>query len=269
MTVHPRLSVSAVCSLRWSFDQDFALWSELGLHTVGLLFSKIEDCAGHRIERLGAAGMKISTLICPSFDLSRPDTWGATHERHRAAIDLVAAAGGGSIYFPSGRTTGATWTEVLSAFADAVAPSRDYGKTRGVTVAVEPTPRTDVSFITSLRDGVHLAEKTGLSLIVDFGNMWMERDSREVLTAAMPHVALVQICDAPIGAPGRPPPNSRCHVGDGELPLRRLMEETLDAGYAGVFDLETLGSLIEAEGYDSALRRGVATASQFLADMGV
>lgn len=36
MTVHPRLSVSAVCSLKWSFDQDLAPWSEIGLHTVGL-----------------------------------------------------------------------------------------------------------------------------------------------------------------------------------------------------------------------------------------
>jgi hypothetical protein len=48
-----------------------------------------------------------------------------------------------------------------------------------------------------------------------------------------------------------------------------LMHEVLDAGYEGVFDLEVLGPLIEQEGYDSAVRRGAASASALLTEMGV
>jgi sugar phosphate isomerase/epimerase len=90
-----------------------------------------------------------------------------------------------------------------------------------------------------------------------------------VLKRAAPHLALVQICDVIIGGSGRPPPGGRVHIGEGELPLRRLMHEVLDSGYRGVFDLEVLGPVIEREGYDSAVRRGVASASALLTEMGV
>src|SRR5579864_4235045 len=99
--------------------------------------------------------------------------------------------------------------------------------------------------------------------------MWMKRDAREVLKRAAPHLALVQICDVIIGSTGRPPPGGRVHIGEGELPIRRLMQEILDSGYEGVFDLEVLGPLIEKEGYDSAVRRCVANASALLTEMGV
>jgi sugar phosphate isomerase/epimerase len=59
------------------------------------------------------------------------------------------------------------------------------------------------------------------------------------------------------------------HIGDGELPLRRLMDEVLDTGYQGLFDLEVLGPSIEAVGYGPALRRGVESASALLTEMGI
>jgi sugar phosphate isomerase/epimerase len=71
-----------------------------------------------------------------------------------------------------------------------------------------------------------------------------------------------------IGSTGKPPPGGRVHIGEGELPIRRLMHEVLDSGYKGVFDLEVLGPLIEKEGYESAVRRGVASACALLTEMG-
>ena len=34
---HPRISVSALSSVRWSFDEDLALWRELGVGWAGPL----------------------------------------------------------------------------------------------------------------------------------------------------------------------------------------------------------------------------------------
>ena len=158
---------------------------------------------------------------------------------------------------------------MLEIFAQAVGPSVAYAKQRGVHLAIEPSLRTDVSFVNTLRDAIDVAERTGAEIVADFGNMWMERDAREVLQRASPHIALVQICDVIIGETGRPPPGGRVHIGEGELPLRRLMHEVLDSGYQGVFDLEVLGPRIESEGYDSAVRRGVENASAFLRELGV
>ena len=208
-------------------------------------------------------------MIVNSFDLRNPESWDQTRAIHAAMIDLVADTGGHSIYFTAGRTTGAPWREVLEVFAQAVGPSVAHAGKRGVHIAIEPTLRTDVSFVTNIRDAVDVAERTGVEIVADFGNMWMERDLREVLKHAGPRLALVQICDLFIGSSGKPPPGGRVHIGEGELPIRRLMHEVLDSGYDGVFDLEVLGPLIEREGYDGAVRRGVASASALLTEMGV
>jgi sugar phosphate isomerase/epimerase len=256
-------------TFNWSFDQDLALWTDMGVRHAGLLISKIEDNPAGKFARLRAAGIQSSTVIVNSFDLRNPGSWDKTRATHASMIDLVADTGGHSIYFTPGRTTGAQWREVLELFTQAVAPSVTYARKRGVHLAIEPSLRTDASFINTIRDAIDVAEHTGVELVVDFGNMWMERDAREVLKHAAPHIALIQICDVIIGGGGKPPPGGRVHIGEGELPIRRLMQEVLDSGYRGVFDLEVLGPLIEKEGYDSAVRRGVASASALLYEMGV
>jgi hypothetical protein len=62
---------------------------------------------------------------------------------------------------------------VLKLFAEAVAPTVAHAKTRGVLAAIEPSLRTSVSFVNILRYSIDVAELTGISLIADFGNMWM------------------------------------------------------------------------------------------------
>jgi sugar phosphate isomerase/epimerase len=266
---HPRLSVDALSSFNWSFDQDLALWRELGVPYAGLLISKIADDLSGKMKRLREAGIRPSTVVTGSFDLAAPDTWGRNRNLLKAIVDAVADAGGETAYMTPGRTTGAPWGEVLDRFAEAVAPSVAHAKDRGVRLAFEPSLRTDASFVNTLRDAVDVAERTGLGVVVDFGNCWMERDLAQVLQRAAPHIALVQICDVIIGGPGRPSPGGRVHLGEGELPLERLMSEVLATGYQGPFDLEVLGPVVEAEGYEPALRRGVKLASDFLAEAGV
>jgi sugar phosphate isomerase/epimerase len=266
--VHPRLSISALSSFGWSFDQDLALWRELGARWAGLLVSKIDDDVPGKLGRLAAAGIRPSTVVCGGFDLAAPAGWEQHRAQLRALVDGLAEVGGGTAYVTPGRSTGAPWGEVLELLAEAVAPAVAHAETRGVRLAFEPSLRTDVSFVNTLRDAVDVAERTGLGLIVDFGNCWMERDLAKVLQRAAPHIALVQICDVVIGGAGRAP-GGRVHLGEGELPLKRLMSEVLATGYAGPFDLEVLGPAVEAEGYEAALRRGAALASEFLADAGV
>lgn len=267
--MHPRLSIDAMCTFKWSFEQDLALWRDLGVRHAGLLGNKLADAPEVKMARLDAAGIRASTIIAASFNLSDPASWEATVAEHKAVIDLAAEHGGHSIYFTPGRTTDAPWRDVLKIFAAAVAPTVAHAKSRGVLAAIEPSLRTSVSFVNTLRDAIDVAELTGIGLIADFGNMWMERDFREVLAAAMPHIALMQIGDVVVGAPGRPPPGGRAHIGEGELPLRRMMQDVLDAGYKGVFDLEVVGPQIGMDTDEAAVRRGAAAASALLTELGI
>jgi len=268
-TINPRLSVSAMCTYPWSFDEDLELWREAGLRHAGLLMAKLHPDPDERLSRLASAGLTASTVITQSFDLSAPDTWQATADSQRAAIDLMQRHGGQSIYFTAGRTTGASWQEDLERLADAVAPTVRHAHECGVAAAIEPSLRTSVSFVNTLRDAVDVAERTGLALVADFCNMWMERDFREVVERAQPHLALVQIGDMVIGSATRFPSGGRAHIGDGELPLMRMMGDVLDAGYSGVFDLEVVPADFLAGADGPTMRRGIAAASRMLGNLGI
>jgi sugar phosphate isomerase/epimerase len=267
--MHPRLSVSALCSIKWSFDQDLDLWQQLGVHHAGLMGNKFAQERDAKIARLRAAGIRSATVVCGSLPLRDPSSWDTARAGLNEGLDLAAATGCISAYCPPGRSTGKPWREVLDAYAQVVAPSVSYAQERGLRLSMEPSLRADASFVNTLRDAVDVAERTGVGLIIDFGNCWMERDLQEVLKRATPHIALVQICDVIIGSAMKPSLGGRVHIGNGELPIRRLMDEVLNTGYQGLFDLEVLGPSIEAEGYASALRRGVDRASTLLSEMGI
>lgn len=266
---NPRLSVDAMCTYPWSFDQDLALWTDMQLRHAGLLVAKLGENADAQMERLTAAGIRASTLITEAFDLADPESWEKTQAAQRFALDLMARHGGHSIYFTPGRTTGAPWGDDVDRLAEALGPTVEHALEVGVIAAIEPSLRTSVSFINTLRDAIDVAERTGIGIVADFGNMWMERDFREVLARAMPHIALMQIGDIVIGSSGRPAPGGRAHIGEGELPLRRMMQDVLDAGYTGVFDLEVVPADFSKGADDTTIRRGIAAASNLLDTLGI
>ena len=115
----------------------------------------------------------------------------------------------------------------------------------------------------TLADAVDVAERTGLGIVADIGNFWMERDLRATLLRAAPHIDLVQLTDVSIGtvrSPDDPPSGGRVPFGEGDLPLARILGDIKDTGYAGPLELELIGPLGDSEGYAPVIRRGVAAA---------
>ena len=269
---HPRISVSALSSVRWSFDEDLALWRDLGTGWAGLMGAKLGDDIDGRLTALAVAGIRASTVVVPRFDLSAPGTWDATREALRRWTDAVAKHDGWSMYLTPGRPTGARWEQLLDALAEAVAPSVAYARDKGVRLAFEPSKRTEVSFVNTLGDAIDVAERTGLGIVADTGNFWMERDLRATLLRAAPHIALVQLTDVSIGtvrSPDDPPSGGRVPFGEGDLPLPRILRDIRDTAYAGPLELELIGHLGDSEGYAPVIRRGVAAAEALLAEAGM
>ena len=71
----------------------------------------------------------------------------------------------------------------------------------------------------------------------------------------------VDVSDFAVGTLSTP---NRLVPGDGDIPLRRIIDQLLDAGYEGVFDLELVGPKIEEEGYRGAIARSCAYLSDLL-----
>jgi sugar phosphate isomerase/epimerase len=152
-------------------------------------------------------------------------------------------------------------------FCEAVAPVAARAQEFGVRLAVEPTNplRTDVSFVHCVGDAIDLARMAGIGVVVDFYSAWYERHLDRLLRDNMDLVALVQIGDYKLGTFDMP---HRCAIGDGDIPVERLLRLVVEAGYKGRFDLEILGPTIEREGYRAPIVRSVERASEMLDRMG-
>jgi sugar phosphate isomerase/epimerase len=262
--MHPRLSVSEMCTYPLPFGEELALWEELGVRQVGLLTNKVEAFGrGAAVAALHERSMRATTVITTMFDLSDPTTWDATRAVVNDAVDLAAEVGG-CTYFTPGRRDGRRFDELAAALAEAVVPCAKYAESRGVRLAIEPSLRTDYSFVHTLRDGTDVAERAGIGVIADIGNCWMERDPEDAVRRAGSRVAVVQLSDAVWGSFERPSPGGRVVPGDGDLAVDEFVRAAVDAGYEGAFELELVGPAIEAEGHAAALRRAVARTNDLL-----
>jgi sugar phosphate isomerase/epimerase len=261
---HPRLSVSEMCTYPRPFGDELELWNELGVKQVGVITAKLDAYGRDKaVAALRERSMKATTVITGYFDLSAPDSWDATRAQINEALDLAGEIGG-CTYFTPGRRDGRSFDELTASLAEAVAPCAAYAASLGVRLAIEPSLRTDVSFVHTLRDGLDVAEAAGIDVIADLGNCWMERDYEKTIRRADGRLAVVQFADAVFGTPNEPPPGGRAVPGDGDLPIDEFLRAALDAGYRGAFELEMVGPKIEAEGYEPALQRGVERASALL-----
>jgi sugar phosphate isomerase/epimerase len=256
--------VSEVCTLPCSFDEELALWRELDVHHVGVLSHKLHAVGRDlALGELRVRGMGTTTVITKQFDLARPATWDANRKLINDAIDIAAELGG-IVYLTPGRRDGRTFDALVDALATAVAPCAAYGASRSVTLAFEPTLRTDASFVHTIRDAIDVADRTELSLVADIGTCWMERDYDKALRKAGSRIAIVQLCDAIVNTDV---PSGNLVTGDGELPIREFVEATLDAGYSGLFEIEMFGPRIASEGHLSATRRAVEWTDALLTDL--
>jgi sugar phosphate isomerase/epimerase len=253
--MHPRLSVNSICWMTQTLDEDIALWADLGIDHVGLITPKF-DAAGWDAGRRAIldAGLRVSSMSCYRDGIA--DT-----------LELTAGVGTHVLYVPPGRAGSAPWEDAAERFCEDVAPLVKRGTELGVRLAVEPTNplRTDVSFVHCVRDAVELARMADTAIVVDLYSSWYERGLDELVRKNIDLVALVQICDYELGTFDMP---NRRAVGDGDIPVERLLGMLLDAGYEGPFDIEILGPRIEAEGYRPPIARSVERASDMLHRLG-
>jgi sugar phosphate isomerase/epimerase len=255
VAAHPRISVNNLCSLSLPLAGDIALWRELGVDHVGLITPKLEAVGWDRAPGIVAdAKLRVSNVAAESRVL-------------RESLEFAAAVGAGVVYACSGGIGKHGWDEALAGYCAQIAPLAALARQLGVRLGVEPTNplRTDVSFVFTFRDAVDLARAAGVDIVLDLYSCWYERGLGDLVRKNLDLVALVQVSDFAVGTLDTP---NRVVIGDGDVPLERLLGMLLDAGYQGVFDLEILGPRIEEEGYRSVVQRSVERASEILERLG-
>ncbi len=271
MKVHPRLSVSQASTIGWPLDRDLELWSSLGVREVGLLQRKLEatgDLAQAIAVVRAAPGLVVDNLaVGDSFELANPAQWERGRDRLRGCLETAAALGSRCVVVTTGGPRGLSWEGAADALSEAIAPVVDEARAQGCSLAVENTNslRLDISFANTLRDTCDLARRLGIGVCMEVNNAWCERGLDETIRRHVDLLRIVQVNDFVVGTLQTP---DRAVPGDGDIPLRRVLGLLLEAGYGGLFELEIVGPRIEAEGYASAVGRGLEHVGALLSDLG-
>ncbi len=271
--MHDRISVNSACFPSAGFDRLAGCWRDVGAHRVSLVGPTIEAEGTAAVRRALATGAyQVETVVQPFLRYGEPvdpreESWQQPRARFNQFIDEVRGLGGRSIFTVSGAAGNLTWEEAASSFSAAVAPCIAFADQAGIALMIENVPPlyADMHIGLNLRDTMTLAEMAGIGLCVDLFSCWTEADLHRTLQRAVPRCHLVQIADYVPGDRSLP---ARAVPGDGAIPIKRMLDWILSAGYAGMFDIEMMGPRIEAEGPVTAVRRAADVLGEMLHSLG-
>jgi sugar phosphate isomerase/epimerase len=265
VTIHPRVSVNPMTTIAMSLDDAIALWRELGVQLVGLNVSQLEATGWNRsIDAMSDSGLRVEYL---NFGIPCAVTddagWRLTEPVLQRAIETAAALGAPTFYFCTGPPGPLRWEDAVDLLGHRLARVLDAARDAGVAIALENgvSSRPELGFLHSARDTIAAADHIGAGVCIDLYGCWVEPALQRTLADHLDVIRLVQISDFVVGTLSQP---NRWVPGDGDLPLERLLDDVLGAGYTGVIDLELLGPAIAEEGPRSALRRGTEWLTRML-----
>lgn len=268
MQVHDRVAVNGISSMRWSLDQDLAFWSKAGIGRVGVPFSKMADHPDP-VAAISAAPITVEYMVStPAFTLGDPAQWPAQRDLQRERLALAAELGARLMYITTGPSPSRMPVDKsVDAFCEAVGPIVDAANELGVALGVEQNHSTthDVGCIHTFDDLCMVADRTGIGIVAELQNCWVEYGIASKLAREAHHIVLVQVSDFEVGSGGR---MARLCPGDGDIALEPLIEALLSHGYSGLFDIEILGPAIEELGYEQAIGRSVEWLSRVLEHLG-
>lgn len=231
----------------------------------------LEDGVAAAQQALRACNCRLETIAHPFLHGRHLDaaqsSWRDARETLERLIEDARMLGARSIYLLTGGHGTLTWEEAAEVFRAAVAPCVAKARQAGIPLMVENAPplHADLHIAHTLRDAITLGQIADVGVCIEFFACWTEAGLKESLERAVPRCHVVQICDYVYGDRSLP---SRAVPGDGAIPVKRMIEWILRAGYRGVFDLELIGPRIDQEGRLNAVRRAAANVGEILQSLG-
>jgi sugar phosphate isomerase/epimerase len=257
--VDPRVSLNGVYHWDASLEDDVELCRQTGITQLGVLNRKV-DRVGLRaaVTIVQDAAIGVSTVCHPSaFTLADPDRWPAELADAKRSVDYAVALGSPTVYTTTGPRGALSWDRAAEAFVDAARDWASYAHERSVRLLVEPTTHyaSAISMIHTLGDLVSVTTAAGIGVCLDVYGCWYDSTFRSCLDSAASVCGLVQVSDYVLGERHS---RVRAVPGDGIIEWDAVFAALAAHSYAGAFDIELLGSRVEAEGMVPAFSRAAA-----------
>jgi sugar phosphate isomerase/epimerase len=261
----PRLCVNSLSSRNWTLQQDLDCYERLGIRRISVFLPKLLAAGLDRaVDEISARGLRVDGVLPgSSFDLSDEASWPRTREALLMAVEAARRLGATTVQTPGGSARGESYEVAAGRFGDALSPVIVAGTQLEIRLALEPTrPQfAHIGFVHTVRDALALAAHLGIWIVPDTAHSWWEPGIEEVLAGGAPRIAVIQVADLAFGAPVL----ERLVPGDGAIRLASFLAAPLEAGFGGPIELEIIGSAIEEEGYEGAIRRSFAHLTRLLA----
>jgi len=249
-----RLSLNETTTFRWSFEDDVVHYAQAGIPAIGVWRHKLSDCGEAKAsELLEESGLAVSHLSwAGGFTGSDGRSFQASVDDALDALRTAANLKTNCLLVYSGARAGHTFNHARRLFKEALKELGPAAEQLGIDLAIEPMHpgcAKEFTFLTSVKEVLELCDAVdskAVKLLYDTYHLGHDEDCADQIATFADRVALVQLGD------GRQTPSveqSRCRLGDGVVPLAKIVRAFLDAGYDGDFDVELIGEEIETIDY--------------------
>ena len=247
-----QLSVSQFCSYRWTFFQDAVRFSRRGIPAMGVWRRKLDEIGvDEAVDLLDEMRLAVSSLhwaggFTGSQGVGHVD---AIDDAIQAVVNAHQLRAGCLVVHPGGRNghTDRHARRLLDQALERLVPvALDFG----VRLAIEPTlglAANPWSFITTFDEHLELISHypiEALGLVLDLYHVGDRVGILSRLPGLVDRIALVQLADFRSRAPDE---ETRCGLGQGEVPIEAWLNGLDQAGYAGVMELELHGAEFDGQ----------------------
>ncbi len=256
-----RYSINQITTLRWPFERDLEFFVGVGVTSIGVSISKVEECGvGRASLLLRNSGLRVSCLtssgVFPLGDTRGEDLALEQTERH---IELAAELGADCLLVLPGNNVQLSWEESAVHAKRLMAKLIPAASASRIRLAIESANplQAELSFLRSFDESLDFVSElnspwVGAALAVH--EAWGERRLYRNIRYRGELIATVQLSDVKLGTPSV---SDRMVLGDGDVPLRRICRALSESGYRGWYDIELIGPKIEAEGYETVVPRAM------------
>ena len=249
-----RLSMNELTTMRWSFEEDVEEFAAAGFEAIGIWRPKLTDIGVAKgVELMQRKGLHCSNLLwAGGFTGSDGNSFRDSVSDAREAIEMAAAVKAGCLVIYSGSWGGHTRTHARRLVHNALGELLPFAEEFGVTLAIEPMHPGccgDWTFLNTIAESLELIdafESPFLKIVLDTYHFGFQESNLQQLADIAHRIAVVHVGD------GFAPPSGdqdRCLLGKGKVPIRKIVDTLVDAGYDGFLDVEVIGESVEQFDY--------------------
>ena len=259
-----RFSMSELTTYRWSFEEDVQHYAEAGFEAIAVWRQKLSDCGERRGRKLLAeSDLQVSSLMwAGGFTGNEGRTYQESMQDAREAIHLAFELQAPTLLVHSGARGGHTHNHARRLLKNALQDLGPIAAEFGVCLALEPMPLETAlgwTFLHSMEETLELLDvvaSPAVRIALDCYHWGGEPRFLEKLPQWAPHLAVVHLADA-----DQPPQSDpdRLPLGQGRLPLAKIVRTLQDADYRGFYEVELMGEEVEHLDYRQLLRQSQET----------